>query len=489
MVEHSRQNLTWVWVALAFLIVAGALILLPITSAVVVMGGALAALAILRWHELALYALIFAVPYGSWFPLPTGFGNLTAVDLLVALVIVLWLARMIAQERGISFRLPPLSLAFALFLGAALLSMTVALSLEASIKEFTKWLEMFAVYIYVANNIDEAKAQRVLVVVFLAGISEAAIGIYQFLFQWGPEGFLLFGRFIRAFGTFEQPNPYAGYLALIAPVAFGIVISGPWSVVSQKTSSRIRFYVLRFGFVALAAIALIATMSAIVMSWSRGAWLGVGVGLVVTIIAQSRRAFVLSIIAAFVLTFIILLSSVNVIPSEIGERFSGVADYFGVFDVRGVQVDDANYAIVERMAHWQSAMMMLVDHPILGVGIGNYAAAYPQYSLPRWDDPLGHAHNYYLNVAAEAGLIGLSAYLILWVSAFWQSWRAVRASSGLWRGVAAGLLGMLIALSLHNGLDNLFVHGMVVQVGIGLGIVAIINDKLPITNKQMTNNQ
>jgi putative inorganic carbon (HCO3(-)) transporter len=108
--------------------------------------------------------------------------------------------------------------------------------------------------------------------------------------------------------------------------------------------------------------------------------------------------------------------------------------------------------------------------------------AYPQYSLPRWDDPLGHAHNYYLNVAAEAGLVGLGAYLILWMSAFWQSWRAVRSSSGLWRGVAAGLLGMLVALSLHNGFDNLFVHGMAVQVGIGLGIISVINDKLPITN-------
>ena len=238
LIERARQNLTWVWIALAFLIVAGALILLPITSAVVVMGGALVALAILRWHELALYALVFAVPYGSWFPLPTGFGNLTAVDLLVALVIVLWLARMIAQERGISFRLPPLSFVFALFLGAALLSMTVALSLEASIKEFVKWLEMFAVYVYVANNLDRAKAQRVLAVMFLAGISEAAIGIYQFLFQWGPEGFLLFGRFIRAFGTFEQPNPYAGYLALIAPVALGIVVSGQWIVGSKRTSDH-----------------------------------------------------------------------------------------------------------------------------------------------------------------------------------------------------------------------------------------------------------
>lgn len=485
LVERARQNANNIWLALALIGIAVALILLPLTSAVALIGGALAVSALLRWHALALYGLIFAVPYGSWFPLPTGFGTLsvTAVDLFVALVIALWLARMIVQDRAIAIRFPPLSFPFVLFLGAALLSMTSAISLEASIKEFAKFLEMFAIYVYVANTlrVDAAKAKRVLAVMFLAGLSEAAIGIYQFWFRAGPEGFALFGRFMRAYGTFEQPNPYAGYLALIIPVALG-VITGFMFHVSCFRSISLKRETLKletWGLGILAAVAFVAMLAAVMMSWSRGAWLGVGAGLIVTIIVQSRRAFGLSIVAVFVLAFVVLLStlSVNLIPAVIAERFAGISDYFGVFDVRGVKVDDANFAIVERMAHWQSAAMMWAENPALGVGIGNYAAAYPQYSLPRWDDPLGHAHNYYLNVAAETGVIGLTAYLMLWVAAFWQSWRAVRMSHGLWRSVAAGLLGMLVALSMHNGFDNLFVHGMAVQVGIGLGLVAVINDK------------
>ncbi len=477
MFTRVQQNLNWVWLALAFLGVAGALIVLPLTSAVIVIGGALAAIAILRAPELALYALVFAVPYGSWFPVSVGAGNVTAVDLLVVLVIALWLARMTTQARGITIRFPPLALPFALFLGAALLSMTVALSLQAAVKEFAKWAEMFAIYVFVANNLDEAKLPRVLAAMLLAGLSEAAIGIYQFLFRVGPEGFTLFDRFMRAYGTFEQPNPYAGYLALIAPVALGVavsVISNQYSVFSKQSHSKTEHRILNTDhllLVILAAVALVAMLAAVVMSWSRGAWLGVAAGLIVAIIVQSRRAFVLSIIGAFGLTFIILLSSINVIPEAISARFSGVADYFGVFDVRGVKVDDANFAIVERMAHWQAAGEMFVDHPLLGVGIGNYAAVYPAYALPHWSDPLGHAHNYYLNIAAEAGILGLAAYLLLWVAAFWQGWRAVRVTRGWERGVAAGLLGMLVALSIHNGFDNLFVHGMHVQVGIGLGIV------------------
>ena len=493
LVARAQQNLNWLWAALAFIGIAGALIVLPTTSAVLLIGGALSALAVLRWPELALYALVFAVPYGSWFPISVGAGNLTAVDLLVAAVIALWLARMISRDRGISVRWHALALSFALFLGAALLSTTVALSLQAAVKEFAKWAEMFAIYVFVANNLDQAKLTRVLAAMFFAGLSEAAIGIYQFLFQAGPPGFILFDRFMRAFGTFEQPNPYAGYLALIVPVALGVVvsvISNRYSVFSYRFSvssqqsvvkskqltvnNRASFRTLITDYWILVTVltALAAMLAAVLMSWSRGAWLGVGAGLVVAVVVQSRRALVFSIVAAFALTFVILLSSINIIPAAVADRFSGVADYFGVFDVRGVKVDDANFAIVERMAHWQAAWGMLLDHPLFGVGIGNYAAVYPAYALPQWDDPLGHAHNYYLNVAAETGLVGLTAYLILWVAAFWQGWRAVRVTAGWQRGVAAGLLGMLVALSIHNGFDDLFVHGMHVQVGIGLGAIA-----------------
>ena len=59
-----------------------------------------------------------------------------------------------------------------------------------------------------------------------------------------------------------------------------------------------------------------------------------------------------------------------------------------------------------------------IDHR-LGVGIGNYPVVYPRYQVaPVWIHPLGHAHNYYVNVAAEAGVVGVAAFLIVLVSAF-----------------------------------------------------------------------
>jgi hypothetical protein len=60
------------------------------------------------------------------------------------------------------------------------------------------------------------------------------------------------------------------------------------------------------------------------------------------------------------------------------------------------------------------------------------------------------------------------------LSAFVLSWRAVRRSSGFQRAIAAGGLGILVHLSVHNVVDNLFVQGMYLHMAIVLGLVCII---------------
>jgi O-antigen ligase len=60
------------------------------------------------------------------------------------------------------------------------------------------------------------------------------------------------------------------------------------------------------------------------------------------------------------------------------------------------------------------------------VGIGNYPDAYPQYFITIFKDPLGHAHNYYINIAAETGTIGLIVYLLFLLAIFVAAGRVVR---------------------------------------------------------------
>jgi O-antigen ligase len=91
---------------------------------------------------------------------------------------------------------------------------------------------------------------------------------------------------------------------------------------------------------------------------------------------------------------------------------------------------------------------------------------------------LGHAHNYYINMLAELGVVGGSLLLLLLGVTFTQFGGALvrsESQSGLfWRAVLAGVFGGFVVFCVHNLFDSLFVHSVNVQIGVllGLGIVA-----------------
>lgn len=532
---HDRAS---TFALLALIIALGAVLtLLPLTYAAALIIGAAGLIAIAVRPAFALLLLVFSIPW-SLRELSLGPITVGATEGLVGLVLAAWLAQMIARRRVETVH-PPLLVPLLLFLGSILVSLLASQSLTLSLKEVTKWLEVLGIYLFLANTGDEKKGERLVAIILLAGISQALLGIYQFFWRVGPPGFLVWGRFIRAYGTFEQPNPYAGYLGLILPLALAVFLARPRNV---------RLW-------ALSGLALVLMGVALGMTLSRGAWLGfvAATGVVVALglrwghfdpdlvatlagatfglaalyllapavgggfapgwwaavavtvallgavaagaaarVALRRRWFVamagtlLVVVAAFV-----LLGGLRLVPPAVTQRLAGLGPYISLPDVRGAIITDENFALVQRLAHWQAAWGMITDHPWLGVGIGNYAVAYPAYALPRWEEPLGHAHNYYLNIAAEAGLIGLGAYLVLFVACFWHGWRALCRSTGqthrlgeipgasapglLPAAVILGSLGVLTALSVHNIFDNLYVHGMYVHVGIILGLICVMD--------------
>jgi hypothetical protein len=66
----------------------------------------------------------------------------------------------------------------------------------------------------------------------------------------------------------------------------------------------------------------------------------------------------------------------------------------------------------------------------------------------------------------------VGAYLLVWVSALLGAYQATRRASGWYWGIALGVLGVLVHLSVHNFFDNLYVHDMYLQVAILLGVGA-----------------
>lgn len=463
------------------LVVALGLVLawLPWKWAAVLIVGSTAALALLVRPELALVLLAFSVPFSSIRELPLGPVNVGAADLLVGILLAAWLARMVAARRIVIPR-APLLLPLLVFLGAISLSTLASVSLELSVKEIVKWVEVLIIYLFMAslNSPDEPKPAGGLdwtvLALLAAGSAEALVGVYQFLFRVGPQGFVLFGRFMRAYGHFAQPNPFAGYLGLGIPLAYALTLEGlqVWPQLAAQARSGLRQALVRAWQYASALAALGIMSAAMLMSWSRGAWVGLAAALVVVTVVRSRRALALAVALGLVLSYVLLVGGARYLPPALVQRVSDFLPYVGGVDVRSVQVTDANFAVVERMAHWLAAVGMFSDHLWLGVGIGNYPEAYSRYAIGRWHDPLGHAHNYYLNIAAEAGVVGLLAYLLLFGACLFYAWRVVQHARGYGRALALGALGVLVHLSVHNLFDNLFVHSMNVQVGLVLGLLA-----------------
>lgn len=518
----SDQILYPVLLAVVVLFAGLVLVLLPLSWTAFLMLSAGACVLILLRPVVGLYLLVLAIPFGSLREINLGVVSVGGAEVLAALTLAAWLARMLARRQVRTLH-PPLLLPLLIVLLVGSFSVMGALSLQWSLKGLLVWLELLAVYLLVVNLADSRDARILAILVLFAGCLEALLGLYQFFGRVGPEGFLLFDRFMRAYGTFEQPNPYGGYLALILPLALSLFLAR-WRW--RRPSELLTW--------ALAGLSLGLMGAALVMSWSRGAWLGfaagaivvavaglwcrafsalrggvlgglaggvlgflwlatwgpgvasaalvgplagLGMGLAVFVSLRLRRLWLLAAVALVLVVMLAGLGGEDLLPAAMAQRFSDLLPYVQVSDVRGVHVTDENYAVVERLAHWEAALGMLTDHPWLGVGIGNYVPTYPAYALPGWKDPLGHAHNQYLNVAAETGLVGLAAYLLLFAACAWHAWGAARSLSGYAQGVALGVLGVLGAFATHSLFDNLYVHGMNMHLALLLGLVFVLSTK------------
>ncbi len=397
-----------------------------------------------------------------------------------ALAMAGWLARGMVNRR-IVFPRVGLLLPLGLYVAVGLFSLLPAASLEEGLKEALKWIEIALGVMILVSEIERGRVRWIIAGIVIAGLAQAAIGLWQFEFrERGPEHFRILGTHFRAYGSFEQPNPYAGFLGLIWPVAAGL---GYGRLTSRRNPGR-PFRTWRLGFEAILVpafflLASAAMLASLYFSFSRGGWLGAAAAGLALVVALPRRwwmgaGLVVAALAAG-LAFIggsgIPMPRAGLLPASIVNRLAEVADFVNVTDARGVNINQANFAIVERLAHWQAAQAMAQAHPWLGVGLGNYAAAYPQFRLFNWENALGHAHIIYLNILAETGILGLVTYVTLWGAVIALTIRAISRTTGTRRGLALGLFGAWAHLSTHQLVDNLYVNNIHLLIA---GLLALL---------------
>jgi O-antigen ligase len=284
-----------------------------------------------------------------------------------------------------------------------------------------------ALFLIMARPYFTVRSRRRVVIVLAALSAGAAmLAIAQVLSDSGPASFTRAG-WTRAYGTFGEPNAYAAFIRSVTlPVmAFALLTRSRWS--RQR--------------IAMLAAAL-ASLGALALTQSRGGALGLAAGVaVIGLVVLGRSRFW---VQCLTLGTTAILAGLIVVTAVAGEPWN----------VRETETTPSNWANQERAAHWAAAVEMVRNSPVLGVGAGGFKDQYRSATTHwRFRISQGHGHNAYLQVAAEAGLGALAAYLMLIGGIVGSLVRRTRAASEPW--FETGVLAVTVALFAHQLVDYL----------------------------------
>lgn len=284
---------------------------------------------------------------------------------------------------------------------------------------------------------------------FCAGFLASAYGVLQYFNMevvW-PNVLNPYGG--RAVSTFGNPNFLSSYVVVLMPIALALFLE------ERKTWRRASYAVL---FLTLEA-ALLATLT-------RSSWLGALVGCAALSLSPRLRALareqprpaglMIGGVVALALLWPSSAISTGYTPTVLG-RLTEVTST--------LRSGDSYSPLHQRVLIWTCAWLMGSEAPLLGKGGGVFELFYPFYQghllheIPFFRTMRTHAnnsHNEILEVFSQTGLLGLGAFVAVWVVFFWavRNWSRGRPGrEGLWVGAAAGCAGMLtdnmLNVSLH----------------------------------------
>jgi len=198
----------------------------------------------------------------------------------------------------------------------------------------------------------------------------------------------------RAVSTLENPNMLAEYLIMLLPLAAAQML------VRGSLPRR-----------ASALLSCAAMGACVILTWSRGAWLGLIFAALVFVLIWSRRSIYLLVAGVASIPFLPLI-----LPDSIIHRFTSIGNL-------------ADSSTSYRVNIWRGTVRMLEDYWMTGIGIGEAAweTVYPRYSLAAIETA-PHAHNLYLQTWVQTGIVGLLlliAFIILLLQSNFACYRAL----------------------------------------------------------------
>ena len=341
--------------------------------------------------RLLLVIALFGAPWAFGAVMTWGW---VALGLAACLILLLWAVGSV-QRRVVDFAWSPVYLPVGLFFLLGIVQYTYGLALDRS--ETRQALVLLAVDValfFVTMQLFSTASGAAwhafgLVVLVLAG----SLGLFAIL-QFASGEPRIYGQVDTPgnlfFGPYVNPNHFAGLMEMLVPVAAFCI---------AERRGRPSLAVLAW----LAAGAAVAVAS-LLLSGSRGGLLALAAEAVIAItVVHGFRARHLgkrslaAVVAATILAAVLLFTWVD--PGIATQKLGLLVKVGGPAWKEWAQF---------RKVVASDSLRMLQDHPVTGVGLGNFAVAYPRYQSFPSDMWIDYAHNDYVQAAAETGLLGAS---------------------------------------------------------------------------------
>jgi len=395
--------------------------------------------------EITVIALTVLVPIALH---PRCFNSYTpakefAYEALIIIGLMFWALKMINREEikftSIPFNLPVLS-----FIAICTLSLAWSDTFFTSLKELPLFLAGPLLYFVIVNNIrDEKQINRIINTVIIVGATLGLYGIFQY-----TDIDIYFGIYSivgqQVTGLSGNTGYFAGYIIL--PLSLAI----PLFFVSKN---RIRKALLLIGILTMG--------TTLIVTFSRSSYAAFGLSLIFifllflltkgeNFIKDYKKLFIILLIAIIIIAFLFIiptpLNKPGTAISQIKERIS-ITELTNQFISGG------------RATFWKFTGMMIKDRPILGSGIGTFKYNTVKYQAKFYEqgdnrsiyphtfaDYSDKAHNEYLQLWAELGIIGLAIFLWLIIAYFNYGIRYLKREKDEQRqGIMIGLMGAVVA--------------------------------------------
>lgn len=322
--------------------------------------------------------------------------SIAAAQILLTVAALTWLASHVL--RGERLHAPPFFWALVAYAALTLVSAGFSLDPEVSFTD-CKQLVLLMLVPLTYDLARGARANSLLSVVLTIGAISAFVGIVQY----AVLNFDGLGR--RPQGTLSHWMTYSGTLM--------IVICGATARLLYGSSGRL-----------WAAFIMPALLVALSLTLTRGAWVGVAVGVGVLLLSKDFRLLAVIPIA--------VVGAVLLAPDTLTDRF------FSIFNRNDLTSRD-------RVAMLEAGVAIVKDYPLTGVGPDQVERVYPRYRVPDAVKPTNpHLHNVPMQIAAERGLPALAAWLWFVASVILGLVKMLR--TGRNRGLAAAALGAMAAM-------------------------------------------